>query len=208
METLVETSPEILVLPAQIREQTGTGPARLLRRNGMVPAIVYGAGHEPLSIALEEKEITKLYRKRHFISTVFEIEVNGKKHKVLPKAVELHPITDIVRHVDFIFIGEKEQKMQLPVVFEGKERAIGVKRGGFFNIVKRTIPVVAPSNNIPRNVTIDVTNMYVGQSIKASSLKLPEGCTLLLNPNFVVASITGRGGKADAEEAAAAAAGK
>ncbi len=127
---------ELLEFVADVRDKFGTGVARDLRRNGLVPAIIYGAGKKPLAISVKETEITKHYRKPSFISTVISIKVGSETHKVLPKAVELHPITDIVRHVDFVYLEKKTQKMQVPVVYEGKERALGVKRGGFFNIIK------------------------------------------------------------------------
>jgi large subunit ribosomal protein L25 len=187
-------------LIAETRENAGTGPARELRRQGRVPGIIYGAGKSPMSVSVEEKEITKLYRKKHFISTVIDLQIGGDTHKVLPKAIDLHPVKDTVNHFDFVYLESKTQKMEVPVVFDGKEKSLGVKRGGFFNIIKRTITVLAPSNDIPRNVTVDVTNMYIGQTIKASSLTLPEGCKLFDKKDFILASITGRGGKAQAED--------
>ncbi|WP_341747510.1 50S ribosomal protein L25/general stress protein Ctc [Candidatus Tisiphia endosymbiont of Dascillus cervinus] len=194
---------ELLELAAEMREKFGTGVARDLRRKGMVPAIVYGAGKEVLAVSIEEKEITKHYRKPGFISTVIQIKVGSKTHKVLPKAVELHPITDIVRHVDFVHLEEKTQRMEVPVVYEGKERALGVKRGGFFNIIKRTITLLCDVNNIPKNINIDVTNMHIGQSLKAKSIKLPEGVQLASKNDFIMATIIGRkGSKSEDEEAA------
>ncbi|WP_342272126.1 50S ribosomal protein L25/general stress protein Ctc [Candidatus Tisiphia endosymbiont of Parasteatoda lunata] len=193
---------ELLELAAEMREKFGTGVARELRRKGMVPAIVYGAGKEALAVSIEEKEITKHYRKPGFISTVIQIKVGSKTHKVLPKAVELHPITDIVRHVDFVHLEEKTQRMEVPIVYEGKERALGVKRGGFFNIIKRTITLLCDVNNIPKNINIDVTNMHIGQSLKAKSIKLPEGVQLASNNDFIMATIIGRkGSKSEDEEA-------
>ncbi|WP_367364375.1 50S ribosomal protein L25/general stress protein Ctc [Candidatus Tisiphia endosymbiont of Nedyus quadrimaculatus] len=194
---------ELLELAAEMRETFGTGVARDLRRKGMVPAVVYGAGKEVLAVSIEEKEITKHYRKPGFISTVIQIKVGSKTHKVLPKAVELHPITDIVRHVDFVHLEEKTQRMEVPVVYEGKERALGVKRGGFFNIIKRTITLVCDVNNIPKNINIDVTNMHIGQSLKAKSIKLPEGVQIASKNDFIIATIIGRkGSKSEGEEAA------
>lgn len=194
---------ELLELAAEMREKFGTGVARDLRRKGMVPAMVYGAGKEVLAVSIEEKEITKHYRKPGFISTVIQIKVGSKTHKVLPKAVELHPITDIVRHVDFVHLEEKTQRMEVPVVYEGKERALGVKRGGFFNIIKRTITLLCDVNNIPKNINIDVTNMHIGQSLKAKNIKLPEGVQLASKNDFIMATIIGRkGSKSEDEEAA------
>ncbi|HJD57367.1 MAG TPA: 50S ribosomal protein L25/general stress protein Ctc [Rickettsia endosymbiont of Sericostoma sp.] len=194
---------ELLELAAEMREKFGTGAARDLRRRGMVPAVVYGANKQPLAVSIEEKEITKHYRKPGFISSIVQIKVGNKTHKVLPKAVELHPITDIVRHVDFVHLEEKTQTMEVPVVYEGKERALGVKRGGFFNIIKRTITLLCDVNNIPKNINIDVSNMLIGQSLKAKNIKLPEGTQLASKSDFIIATIIGRkGSKAETEETA------
>lgn len=192
------------LLAAKVREELGTGSARALRRQGIVPATVYGKGKDPLSVGIEEKEITKLYRRKHFSSTVLEIEVNGKKHKVLPKAVSLHPITDIVNHADFVFLDDKKQKVDVPIVFEGKERCVGVKRGGFFNIIMRKLPLMCDVNSIPKEIVIDVVSMAVGDSIRSESIKLPEGTALATKKALVIASITGRGSKATEEEASSA----
>ena len=191
------------VLAATNREKIGTGSSRSLRRAGTVPATVYGEGGTPLSIIIQEKEITKLYRRHGFTSTVVGIELDGKVIKVLPKAVQLHPITDLVNHVDFVFLAKDIQKVEVPLVFEGKERAVGIKRGGFFNIIFRKITLNCPVKSIPQDVVIDVTNMGIGASIVASKLKLPAGCTLACKSTLVIASITGRGGKADAADEAA-----
>lgn len=199
---------EITNLIAKERTEIGTGPSRALRRTGMIPGIVYGSEKKPLSITLAEKDVTRLYRKHGFTSTVIELDLDGKKHKVLPKAVELNPINELVRHVDFVHVGEGLQKVDVPVVFEGKERSIGIKRGGFLNIIFRKIKLLCPSNNIPCDITIDISSMGIGSSIRGSGLKLPEGCALVSKNDFIVASITGRGGKDDpaAEGAPAAAA--
>jgi len=196
---------EVVELTAELRENFGTGAARALRRENKVPAIVYGLGASPMAISIEEKEITKLYRKPGFISTVIQIEIGSTKYKILPKAIELHPTKEIVRHVDFVFLDKKLQKMEVPIVYEGKERALGVKRGGFFNIIKRTVAMLCDVNNIPKNITVDVTNVPIGSSIKSSTIKLPEGCEFVRKDDFIVATIIGRKGtKAEGEEDAAA----
>lgn len=193
-------------LKAQKRAKLGTGSARELRRNGLVPATVYGNGKEAVSIAIEEKEITKLYRKHGFKTCIIELDIDGKKHKVLPKTVDLHPITELVRHADFVFLAEKGvQKIEVPVVYEGKERSLGVKRGGFFNIIHRKLALYCPVDNIPVHIELDVSNMGIGSSIRADKLKLPEGCTLATKKGVVLASITGRGGKSEAAEVEAVA---
>ena len=186
---------EVLSLTAEIRDELGTGATRALRRKGMVPATVYGAGKKPLSISIEEKEITKNYRKPQYMSQIIEFEIGGKKHKVLPKAVALHPITDVVYHADFVFLENKMQKLQVPLVYKNKENCIGVKRGGYFNTVKRSLKILCPVENLPRKIEIDVSNKLIGHSIKVTEAQLPEGAKLLEKKDLVIASIIGKKGK-------------
>jgi len=189
-------------LAAEVRQELGTGASRALRRKGRVPATLYGAGNKPMSISVKENEITKLYRRHGFTSIIIDMDIDGKNHKVLPKSVDLHPITDIVSHVDFVFLDKKIQKVDVPVIFEGRERAICVKRGGFFNIIMRKLPLFCNVGNIPLNIELEVSSMQVGDSIRAKDIKLPEGCSLTSKKDLVIASITGRGSKSDAEESA------
>lgn len=190
---------EVVSLIAQIREEVGTGASRSLRKKGMIPATIYGTGKNALSIAIEEKEITKYYRKPQYVSQVFQLEIGSKKHKVLPKDIQLNPITDVVSHADFIFLGNKMQKMKVPVVYLNNEISAGVKRGGYFNTVRRFLTILCPIENLPRKIEIDTVNMPIGKSIKAKEAILPEGAKLLDNPEFVIASIVGKKGKAEAE---------
>lgn len=194
----------VLELTAQLREKFGTGEARALRRSGMVPAIIYGNDKNPLAVAISEKEITKHYRTPGFKSTIIQLEVGTKKHNVIPKAVELHPITDIVRHVDFMYLGKTVQKVEVPINFDGRDRSIGVKRGGVFNIVRRYVTLLCHVDNIPKSLILDVTDMRIGQSIKVTDIKLPEGAKLLEKSNLIVASIAGRGDKGEADKPEAA----
>ena len=186
---------EVLTLAAEMREELGTGASRALRKRGMVPATIYGAGKEPMSIAVEEKELTKYYRKPQYISQVIQFEIGQKKFKVLPKAIDLHPITEIARHADFVFLKNKLQKMEVPVVYANKENCIGVKRGGYFNPVKRSLTLLCPVDNLPRKIEIDVTDMPISTSLKAKEVALPEGTKLIGDPEFVIASIIGKRGR-------------
>lgn len=188
---------ELLTLAAELRIETGTGASRALRKRGMVPATIYGAKNTPISIAIEEKEITKYYRRPQYISQPIEFEVEKKKYKVLPKAIQLNPITEVVSHADFVFIEDKMQKMQVPVVYANKENCIGIKRGGYFNTVKRSLTILCPVDNLPRKIEVDVTEVPIGSSIQAKVAILPEGAILLENPEFVIASVIGKRGKTD-----------
>lgn len=190
----------VISLQAEVRDGVGTGSARALRAAGKVPATIYGAGKKPLSISLAEKEMTKYYRLPQFISQVFELEIGEKKHKVLPKDIQLHPVKEVVTHVDFVFLEKDMQKMKVPVVYKNKESCLGVKRGGYFNIVLRTLPISCPVNALPRKIEIDVTNHPVGSKIKAADALLPDGAKLLIKPEFVIATIIGKRGKSTEEE--------
>lgn len=191
---------EILTLAAEMRTELGTGASRALRKRGMIPAIIYGASKKPISIAVEESEITKYYRRPQYLSQLIEFEVAGKKYKVLPKAIDLDPITEIASHADFVFLNDKVQKMQVPVVYANKDACIGIKRGGYFNTVKRFLTIECPVNNLPRKLEIDTTHMPIGTSIKAKEAPLPEGAKLLANPEFVIASIIGKKGKSSLDD--------
>ena len=184
-------------LEAEMRDTLGTGSARAARKNGRIPATLYGNDRKPISITVATKDITKLYRKHGFTSTVIQLEIGEKKHKVLPKSTDLNPITDIVQHVDFMYLDSKLQKVDVPIVFDGKDRALGVKRGGFFNIIFRKIPMHCKPDHIPQDIVVDVSHMGIGSSLRASSLTLPNGCSLVAKNDFVIASITGRGSKTD-----------
>jgi large subunit ribosomal protein L25 len=194
---------EARILIAEEREDIGTGAARALRRSHKIPAIIYGAGKETISISIEEKEVLKYYKQPSFSSTVIEIKLGDKVHKVIPQAVQLHPVKDLVRHVDFLFLGERT-KVKVPVIYKNKTTALGVKRGGFFNIVTRKILLDCPSDLIPKNIEIDVAGVRIGHSVKASRLVLPEGVKLAVSDDHILASVTGRGKDDEPDEKAKA----
>ncbi len=201
-----ESMPEEINISAVMRTEFGTGAARATRRKSMVPAVIYGPKQPLLAICIEEKEITKRYRAPSFTSTVIHLHVDDKQYKVLPKEVQLHPVTDIITHVDFTYLSEKSQKVSVPIVYQGRDKAIGVKRGGFFNIILRKLDLLCQVENIPSKLVIDVTNMHIGQSIKIHDLELPTGCELLSKSNKIIASIIGsKGSKTDSEETTATA---
>lgn len=193
---------ELSVLQATKRQDYGTGAARALRREGKIPAIIYSKGKEPISVVLEEKEVTKLYRAPAFTAKIVEIQLGKEKYKVIPKTADLHPVTELVTHADFIFLGDKTQKVDVPVKFVGKERSIGIKRGGFLNIVSRKVPLECPIKNIPEAIEVDVSNVRVGKAIMIRDLNLPQGCEIATKKNLVIASMIGKGGKKDEEDSA------
>lgn len=194
-----------LELVVEKREECGTGAARSLRRKSIIPGIVYGAGHEPIAIAIKESKLVSLSQKKHFISTVIDLQIGEKeKYRVLPKAIDYHPVTDVIRHIDFVIIAKSEHRFDVPLVFEGKENSVAIKQGGFFNIVKRRLDITAPSDNIPSYIAVDVSNISSLRPIKLSNIVLPKGCRANYKEDILVASLIGSRGSKTEEEAAAA----
>jgi len=188
---------EILTFVAELRKNLGTGASRSLRKKGMIPATVYGNGAQPMSIAIKEKEITKHYRRPQYISRLIQLNIDQKQFYVLPKAIDIHPITEIVRHADFIFLAKNTQKMDVPIVYVGKEKCVGIKRGGYFNVIKRTINLLCPVNNLLRKIEVDVSHMLIGTSMKMSQISLPKEVKVTQDLNCVIASIIGKKGQSD-----------
>ncbi|CAM80897.1 50S ribosomal protein L25/general stress protein Ctc [Orientia tsutsugamushi] len=194
---------EMLTLVGQLRSDFGTSSARALRRQGKVPGVIYKKGITPIHVCTLEKEVAKLYRKPFFSSTVIQLQVDDQRFKVLPKAVQLHPVTEFMNHIDFILVEQNGsmQKVKVPISFEGKEKSLGIKRGGYLNIVKRYVDLLCPVDKIPQCIKCDIANVSVGASIKISRLELPEGCNLVKSTtDYVIASVIGKSSKQDKEE--------
>lgn len=167
---------DTLNLPAETRDRAGKGASRALRREGRVPAVVYGGNEEPLAVHVEEKELRRQLGTGHFFNSVVEIEVAGKKVRTLPKDVAFHPVSDRPLHADFLRLtGNAKVHVNVPVVFVNEDKSPGLKRGGVLNIVHHDLDLVVDANNIPDDVTIDVTGLEVGDSIHIDNITLPKG---------------------------------
>lgn len=167
---------DTLNLPAETRDRAGKGASRALRREGRVPAVVYGGKEEPLSIHVEEKELRRQLGTGHFFNSVVEIEVGGKAVRTLPKDVAFHPVTDRPLHVDFLRVSKDAKvHVNVPVVFINEELSPGLKRGGVLNIVHHDLDLIVSADNIPDDISIDVTGLDVGDSIHINNIKLPAG---------------------------------
>ena len=182
---------DALTLPAEARERAGKGASRVLRREGRVPAVVYGGKEEPLSIHVEEKELRRQLGTGHFMNSIVTIEVGGKSLRTLPKDVAFHPVTDRPLHVDFLRLG-KDAKVEVlvPVVFTNEEASPGLKRGGVLNVVRHELDLICDPELIPSEIEIDVTGREVGDSIHISSVKLPKGSTsAITDRDYTIATI-------------------
>jgi large subunit ribosomal protein L25 len=198
---------EQLTLPAEARDRAGKGASRELRREGRVPAVVYGEKKEPLSIHVEEKLLTRMLSTGHFMNSVVMIDFKGKPQRTLPKAVDFHPVTSRPIHVDFLRISEHTKvHVAVPVRFDNEEASPGLKRGGVLNVVQHELELVCDAAHIPNEIHISLDGLDIGDSVHISEVNLPEG-VLPSNQDedFTVATIVAPSAmKAEEEEAAPA----
>ena len=182
---------EQLTLSAETRDRAGKGASRAMRREGRVPAVVYGNKEEPLSIHVEEKVLVKMLSTGHFMNSVVMIETGGQQHRTLPKDVQFHPVTDRPMHVDFFRIGEHSTvTVAVPVRFTGDETSPGLKRGGVLNVVRHELELVCDAANIPDEIAIDVSSYDIGDSIHISAVTLPKGITSAIEDrDFTIATL-------------------
>jgi large subunit ribosomal protein L25 len=182
-----------LTLPAEARDRAGKGASRALRRDGRVPAVVYGEKKEPLSIHVEEKLLIKMLSTGHFMNSVVMVDYEGKAHRTLPKAVDFHPVSSRPIHVDFLRIGEHTKvHVAVPVRFDNDEESPGLKRGGVLNVVRHEIEVTCPAEAIPDYFEFNLEGLEIGRSVHISAIKLPDGVTTTIqNRDFTVATIAG-----------------
>ncbi len=182
---------EQLTLPAEARERAGKGASRALRREGRVPAVIYGQKQDPVQIHLEEKALIKALSNGHFMNSVVMIDAGGTAHRTLPKAVDFHPVTSRPIHVDFLRIGEHSKvHVNVPVRFDNDEASPGIKRGGVLNVVRHDLELICDAAKIPDEIHIDLTGLDIGDSIHISSVKLPAGSeSAITDRDFTIATI-------------------
>ena len=182
---------DALTLPAELRERAGKGASRELRRNGRVPAVIYGGNDEPTTIHVEEKLLMKQLMTGHFMNSIVMIEIDGKTVRTLPKDVAFHPVNDRPLHVDFLRLSANATvHVNVPVVFANEEASPGLKRGGVLNVVRHELELVCDANSIPDEVVVDVTGADVGDSIHISAVTLPKGTqTAITDRDFTIATI-------------------
>ena len=182
---------EQLTLPAEARDRAGKGASRALRRDGRVPAVVYGEKKEPLSIHVEEKLLNRMLSSGHFMNSVIMIDLAGKAHRTLPKAIDFHPVSSRPIHVDFLRIGEHTKvTVAIPVRFENEDDSPGLKRGGVLNVVQHEIELVCDAAHIPEELHISLEGLDIGDSIHISNIKLPEGVVPAIDDrDFTIATV-------------------
>ena len=198
---------EAIELKAWARGRSGKGGARATRREGRIPGILYGDKREPESIAVDYRAISQQLHTGHFQSTIFTLDVDGTKTRVIPRGVQLDPIRDFPIHVDFMRVGKDALvNVDVPVRFLNEAASPGLKRGGVLNIVRHEIAVRCPADAIPDHFEVDLTGLEIGNSVHISAIALPKGVRPTISErDFTVATIVGRSAEEPAAGAAAAA---
>ena len=180
-----------LTLAAETRDRVGKGASRALRREGRVPAVIYGNKEEPTPIHVPEKELTRLLMTGHFMNSVIMVDVGGKPARTLPKDVTFDVVSDRPIHVDFLRISEHAKvHVNVPVHFVDEEKAPGIKRGGVLNVVRHELELVVDAANIPDEIIISLAGLEVGDAVHISHVKLPEGATPAIEDrDFTIATV-------------------
>jgi large subunit ribosomal protein L25 len=192
-------------IQAVARDRAGKGAARAVRRQGQVPAVIYGAGQAAEAIALDFNQTKQLIFAGHFLTTVFEIDVNGKKTRAIPRDYQLDPVRDFPMHVDFLRLSEGQTlKVVVPVHVIGQDKSPGVKRGGALQIVEHSVELSVPSNAIPDFIEVSVATLDIGSSLHLSDVTLPQGAKPVSQENVTLVTIVAPSGLNEEEAAPAA----
>jgi len=180
-----------LILSAEARDRAGKGASRALRREGRVPAVIYGNNEEPTMVHVEEKTLNKMLGTGHFFNSVVMVEAGGKKVRTLPKDVAFHPVTDRPLHVDFLRVSEHAKvNVNVPVHFINEELSPGLKRGGVLNVVRHELELVCDAASIPDQIDVDMTGFDVGEAVHISAVTLPKGSeSAITDRDFTIATL-------------------
>ena len=173
------------------RESTSSGSNNKLRSKGLIPAILYGGKEANQNISIEKKDLKNLIDSETFLSKVLELDVEGKKEKVIPRDVAFNVVSEEPIHIDFMrIVSGKKIILEIPVKFINHPDSPGLKRGGVLNIVRRKVELRCPAENIPNEIIIDLTGTDIGTSIKISSVKLQENVEpTITDRDFVIATV-------------------
>jgi large subunit ribosomal protein L25 len=179
-------------LKASARNRVGKGSARALRREGNIPAVIYGDKQPPLSIALDANEVSKKLHAGGFLTHVATIDVDGDKIQVLPRDYQLDPVKDFLVHVDFLRVSASSKiTVEVPVHFLNQDVCPGLKRGGVLNVVRHEVELEVSVTDIPEYIEVDLKNANIGDSIHISAVNLPAGAVPTINRDFTIATIAG-----------------
>lgn len=189
------------VIKAELRTKAGKGSSRAMRREGRLPAVIYGDKKDAVSISVDRVEIVKQMSTGSFLSTTYDVEVDGKKELCVPRDVQLHPISDWPMHIDFLRLAKNATiNIMIPVHIINEGKCPGIRQGGIVNIVRHEVEFECPANAIPEAIEVDLSGAELGDSIHISAVKLPEGVTPTIDDrDFTVATISAPSGLKSAE---------
>lgn len=182
---------DILSLKVEPRAKAGKGSARAARREGKIPAVIYGAKKDPVMVTIRRNELVAIYNKGGFLSHQFALDVAGKTERVLPRDLQMHPVTEEPLHVDFLRLAKGQKvTVNVPVTFINEDDSEGISKGGVLNIVRHDVELNVPATDIPDELVADLTGLDTGDSIKISDIKLPEDCEpTITDRDFTIATI-------------------
>jgi large subunit ribosomal protein L25 len=195
-----------IVLNVEKRERTGSGGARATRNAGLIPGVLYGGARGAVPIEIKAKDVEMALRSGKFLSHMVELNHQGERQPVIPRAIQFHPVTDEPIHIDLYRVEENaEIAIDVVVHFKNHADSPGIKRGGALNIVRHTIKLKCKANKIPEEIVVDLTGLDIGDSVHISQIALPEGARpVIRDRDFTIATVAGR--KAEEEVVTAAAA--
>ncbi|MCE2516778.1 MAG: 50S ribosomal protein L25/general stress protein Ctc [Alphaproteobacteria bacterium] len=196
---------DMMTLSATKRDRAGKGSARAARREGLIPAVIYGDRKDPLSITLDANTFRKLINSPGIFSQMLNVQVEGEDNSVLTRDIQFHPVTDVPLHVDFLRIAKGAKiAVMVAVEFINEEKAPGLKTGGILNVVRHEVELSCPATAIPESIVIDLDGANVGDSIHISAVTLPEGVEpTITDRDFTVATIAAPATESDDSDAAA-----
>jgi large subunit ribosomal protein L25 len=192
-------------LKATARPKAGKGAARAERRAGRVPAVIYGDNKAPVTISLDDKDVRQSIFAGHFLTTLFNIDLDGQKHRVIPRDFSLDPVKDFPLHVDFLRLGEGATiRVSVPLHVKGAEVSPGVKRGGTVNIVNHTVELEADVEHIPQFIDVDVSKLDINNSLHLSDIQLPKGVKPVSREDVTLVTVVPPSGMGEEAKPAAA----
>ena len=187
---------DISTLPVQGRERAGKGAARAVRRDGLVPGVIYGDKKEPVLVQMDPRPLWAELNKGGFYARQFHLELDGEQHRVMAQDVQFHPVSDAIQHIDFLRISATSRvTAEVPVRFLNEERCPGLKRGGVLNVVRHDVELVGSPDALPSHLDVDLIGFDVGESIHISAVTLPEGVRpTITDRDFTIATVTAPSG--------------
>jgi large subunit ribosomal protein L25 len=199
---------QVQELKAETREGRGKGPAYQARLKGLIPGVIYGGKGEPEIVNIDARTLERRIEQGSFLTTLLMLDIGGKKTRVIPRQLQLDPVSDRPVHVDFMRLAEGATvRLQIPVHFNGQETSPGLKKGGVLNIVRHSIAVICAADAIPNTIEVDVSALDINETIHINNLTLPGGIKpIIRGRDFTICSIVAPTSVIEEQRAAAAAA--